>query len=349
MPVQIPLQPRAGDALRPLPKGRLTSSHIARWCAAQENWAKIHFDQAYARDTAKLPGTLINGALKQHLLAQFLCEAFDGRGWVWRVDYQFTGMDLIGHAIEVRGTVSAVHEHADRQFVVVDLSIVNIDLDSVTTTGTGVVVLPKSAQPLHDVVELDLPAALRLSEAVEPVQGAVPANIADALGQELDYVESAYPLDLSRLRLFAEAVMGVRPLHFDPAAAAAGPHGHVVAPPLFPLHGLDFLPGTHPLSATPAASGREGVAELPRDLATRFGIDPAGSLNGGSKIEVHSLLPVGAHLVAGSKLVAVKHRTGRTGGAMLIFETINKFRESSGRPVLTERHASIYRLQDTKD
>ena len=336
--------PRVGEKLRPLSKGRLTSSHIARWCAAQENWAKIHFDQAYARDTAKLPGTLINGALKQHLLAQFLCEAFDAQGWVWRIDYQFTGMDLIGHALEVRGRVSSVEESGDLQFAGVDLEIINLDLDRVTTTGSGVVILSKSGTPILDAISLDFPIHLRLNEATAPAEDNVPAEIIAALGHELDSVESSYPLDLSRLRLFAEAIMNLRPVHYDPSAAQSSPVGQVVAPPLFPLHGLDFLPGTYPLSAESAASGREAVAELPRNLAARFGIDPSGSLNGGSKIEVHSLLPVGARLVANSKLVAAKHRAGRAGSAMLIFETINKFQDVSGRPVLTERHSSIYRL-----
>lgn len=343
---QSPIHLRVGAPLRPLTKGRLTSSHIARWCAAQENWAKIHYDEVYARDVAKLPGTLINGALKQHLLAQFLVEACGAAGWVWRIDYQFTGMDLIGHALEVRGTVAGIEEAGDLQFVSVDLAIMNLDLNRVTTTGTGIVTFRKSQEPLLDVVNLDLPDSLRLNQTVEPAQGPVPNQIAAALGQALDQVESYYPLDLSRLRLFAEAIMDLRPIHYDPVAAASGPYGIVVAPPLFPLHGLDFLPGTYPLDRDAAASGREGVAELPHNLAARFGIAPAGSLNGGSKIEVHSLLPVGGRIIAESKLVGVKHRTGRTGGAMLLFETLNTFREAAGRPLLTERHTSIYRLHE---
>lgn len=335
-----------GRVLPPLPKGRLTSSHIARWCAAQEHWGKIHYDESYARDIAKLPGTLINGALKQHLLAQFLTEAFDARAWVWRLDYQFTGMDLIGHALEVRGTVSQVRAQQDLVFVKVDLAIVNLDLNKTTTAGTGIVIMTEQGGPVVEAVNLDLPEGLRVSETVEAPQGPVPENIRKAVGSVLDHVDSHYPLDLSRLRLFADAVMNLRPMHYDPASAERGPYQAVVAPPLFPLHGLDFPPGTFPLSADPLASGREGVAELPRDLASRFGITPSGSLNGGSKIEVHSLLRVGERVVAESRLVGVKHRTGRAGGSMLIFDTLNRFREAGGRPLLTERHASIYRLHE---
>ena len=336
--------PARGTVLPALAKGRLTSSHIVRWCAAQENWAKIHFDESYARDVAKLPGTLINGALKQHLLAQFLTEAFDGRGWVWQVDYQFTGMDLIGQALEVRGTVADVREHAEHAFVTVDLEIHNLDTGKSGTRGKGIVILDASGQPPVDARCIALPDDLRLETAVHPPQGPVPDTVRAAIGTVLDEVTADYPLDLSRLRLFAEAVMGLRPVHYDPVHAAGTPAGVVVAPPLFPLHGLDVRPYTYPLSEDPRASGREGVAELPRDLATRFGLTPTGSLNGGSRIEIHSLMRVGERLAARSRLVAVKHTTGRAGGAMLIFDTLNEFRETGGRPLLTERHASIYRL-----
>lgn len=338
------MQVRVGASLPLLSKGRFTSSHIMRWCAAQRNWAKIHYDVSYAREFAKLPGTLINGALKQHLLVQFLTEAFDGKGWIWRIDYQFTGMDLVGQALDVRGVITGVEEDGDLTFVTVNLEILNVDADRITTTGCGVVILSRSGESLPDASGIGLPGHLRLSETIEPAEGPVPDRIEAAIGKELDRVESCYPLDLSRLSLFADAIMGLRPIHFDPEIAARSPYKRPVAPPLYPLHGLDFPPGTYPLSTEPDASGREGVAELPHNLASRFGISPAGSLNGGSKIEIHSLLVVGERITATSTLVGAKHKTGRSGAAMLIFETLNRFREASGRPLLTERHSSIYRL-----
>lgn len=334
----------AGTVLPPLRKGRLTSSHIVRWCAAQENWARIHYDESYARNVAKLPGVLINGALKQHLLAQFLAEAFGGDGWIWRIDYQFAGMDLVGQALEVCGTVREVQNHGAHRYALVDLGIANVDLDRVTTTGRGVVVFRADGGALADVLDVELPVALRVNEGVDAADISLPGRIRAGVGSELDRVESDYPLDLSRLRLFADALVGLRAHHYDPKAGAASVFGSVVAPPLFPLHALDFFPGTHPLSDEPEASGREGVAELPRNLAARFGIKPAGSLNGGSDIEVHSLLRPGERVAATCTLAGAKLRRGRAGGAMLIFDTVNRFSEAGGRPLLTERHASIYRV-----
>jgi acyl dehydratase len=335
---------RVGAALPALAKGRLTTSHLVRWCAAQENWAKIHYDETYARERARLPGVLVNGALKQHFLAQFLAEAFHGAAWVLRVDYQFTGMDLAGHALEVRGSVSEVEEKGDCAFAAIDLAIFNLDAQQATTTGRGIVALRHDGKPMLDAVDLPVPDRYCLDIAPEPPDGEVPECIRAAVGSELDRIESAYPLDLSRTRLFAEAVMGLRPVHYDPRLAAESGYGAVVAPPLYPLHGIDLPPGTLPLGEDPEASGREAVAELPRDLASRFGIAPKGSLNGGSRIEVHSLLRVGERIMATSELAGVKRRAGRSGRTMLIFDTINRFREARGRPLLTERHASIYRI-----
>jgi acyl dehydratase len=336
--------PEPGMPLPPLPKGRWTSSHIVRWCAAQENWAKIHFDADYARGTAGLPAPLINGALKQHLLAQFLVEGFGGAAYVWRLDYEFKGMDLVGEALEVRGAVRAVERHGSRAFVTVEAHIRNLDRDQSTTLATGIVVLSDGGA-VTDCLDASLPDHLRLPTAVGGAEGHVPAHIASRVGERLDSVVSCRALDLGRLRLFADAVMGLRAWHHDPAAAAASPYGRVCAPPLYALHGLEAAPGTWSLSEDPRASGREAVAEMPRDLAARFGIDPSGSLNGGSRIEVHSPLYVGETLQADSTLVGVKHRVGRTAGAMLIFDTVNRFSERGGRPILTERHSSIYRLK----
>jgi len=275
-------------------------------------------------------------------------EAFGGDGWIWRIDYQFTGMDLVGQALEVRGTVREVQKHGAYVYALVDLGIANVDLDRVTTTGRGVVVFHVDGRALADVLDVAVPDALRVNEGVDAPDISLPERIRASVGSELDRVQSDYPLDLSRLRLFADALVGLRALHYDPNAGAASVYGSVVAPPLFPLHALDFFPGTHPLSDEPEASGREGVAELPRDLAARFGIKPAGSLNGGSGIEVHSLLRPGERVAATSTLAGARLRRGRAGGAMLIFDTVNGFSEAGGRPLLTERHASIYRVDESE-
>lgn len=334
-----------GSALLPLSKGPWTSSHIARWCAAQQNWDKIHYDRSYAIDVAKLPGTIINGALKQHLIVQFLVEAFDGRAWIWRIDYRFGAMDLVGQSLEVRGAIAGVRRHEGRYFVSIDVSIHNRDQDKVTTTGTAIVVCHGGdGVEWMDSAGVETPPDLRLDEAVGSEDPSTPQRVRSKLGARLEYVESDYAIDLSRLRLFADAIGGLRPVHFDPHSPQARKHGGVLAPPLFPIHGLEALPGKLPLSSDPQAMGREGVYEVGRDMARHFGIEIAW--NGGNKVEVHSLARVGERICAESTLVSARSRTGRQAGSMIIFETLNRYRVVDGRPLITERQTMICRSEE---
>ena len=333
-----------GQDLPSLPKGRWTTSRIVRWCAAQENWDRVHYDLDFARDRANLPYTIINGGLKQHLLAQYLDEAFDGMGWVWRLDYRFTATDLVGHSLQVEGRVADRRESGGHIFVTVDLGIRDLDTGEVTTTGRGTVILAESGAPVTGLDGIETPADLDLDEDVTPPEDSVPGDVRAALGKAFDAIESDYAVDHSRLRLFAEAVMGVRPIHYDPVAARDGPYGAVVGMPLFPFHGLSCLPGRFELGDSDDALGREGVAEVGRNIAVRFGIDPSGMLNGGNKVAIHSLVRAGERITADSTLVGAKYRTGSRGGRMVFFETLNRYREIGGRPLVTERQTIVHRL-----
>lgn len=333
-----------GEELPPLQKGLLTSSHIVRWCAAQQNWDKIHYDLDYARDVAKLPGTIINGALKQHLITQFLTEAFDGDAWIWRLDYRFAAMDFVGQALEVRGRIAEIQTHRDQIFVTVDVAIFNCDLKKSTTTGTAIVVYPSSGGARLDAMDVNAPAELRLDQSVRSPDPATPANVRAKLGSRLEYVESDYAIDLSRLRLFADAVGGLRPVHYDPECSQAKAIGGVVGTPLFPLHALEGMPGSRPLSLARESMGREGVNEVGRDMARHFGTQIAW--NGGNKVEVYALAKVGERVAAESVLAAAFTRVGRIGGPMLLFETVNRYGVVNGRPLMTERQTMICRLSD---
>jgi acyl dehydratase len=333
-----------GTELRPLAKPRLTSSHIVRWLAAQQNWDKIHYDQAYCADFARLPRPVINGGLKQHLIVQFLQQAFDGAGWVWRVHYQFTGPDFVGEQLRVQGEVAAVDGTPDHVFVTVAFEIVNLDRQQETTRGEAVVVLSRDGSPVLDALAIaQAPMTLALDTRTAD-DGSAPEAVRQRIGQVIETRMSAYPVDLSRLRLFADAVIGLAPIFFDPAAAAHGPYGVVVAPPLFPLHGIEGVPGALPLSEAPGAMGREGVNEVGRDPASLFGLAAGGGMNAGNKAQVDSLVRVGERVGATSTLVGARSRPGREGGQLLFVETLNRYTEAGGRPLVTERQTIVLKL-----
>lgn len=332
----------SGTALPPLDKPRFTGAHIVRWMAAQQNWDRIHFDQAYCREVARLEAPVINGALKQHLIVQFLGRALPG-AWPWRVDYQFTGPDYVGDKLQVRGVTGATHVADGRRFQEVQVEIVNLDRGEVTTRGRAVVILPAAeGETVLDALDIAAPEALALPLDAAAADAATPAHINDRLGGELESRASAYPVDLSRLRLFADAVMDLNPVHYDPAAPS--PWGCVVAPHLFPLHGLEALPGACPLSEAPEAQGREGVNEVGRDFAERFGFRPGGGMNAGNRVQIHSLARVGERICASSMLVGARRRTGARGGDMIFFESLNRYTEAGGRPLLTERQTVVLRM-----
>lgn len=334
-----------GTALPPLDKPRFTGAHIVRWMAAQQNWDRIHFDQAYCTEVAGLKAPVINGALKQHLIMQFLASALPG-AWSWRVDYQFTGPDYVGEKLRVRGTCGATHEAGGRSFVEVQVEIVNLDRDEVTTRGKAVVVMPgRAGETVLDALGVPGPDGMALPLDPSAADPAMPAHINACLGVELERRESVYPLDLSRLRLFADAVMDMDAAHFDPAAP--NPWGAVVAPPLFPLHGLEALPGSFPLSELPDGKGREGVNEVGRDFALKFGLAAGGGMNAGNRVQVHSLARVGERVCASSRLVGARRRSGARGGEMMFFESLNEYWEAGGRALVTERQMVVLRVSST--
>lgn len=336
----------ADDLPRQLPalcKPRFTSTHILRWLAAQQNWDKIHFDQRFCRDVAKLEAPVVNGALKQHWIVQFLAQGLPG-AWPWRIDYQFVGPDFVGDTLRVQGAIKGSQVLEGLEFVHLDVEIFNIDRNQVTTRGHAVALRDATDRPILDVVGLRLPLAIGLNLGVSALDAAVPVQMNEQLGAQFDARESLYPVDLSRLRLFADAVIDLAPVHFDSQVGAASPWGKVVAPPLFPLHGIEGRPGSLPLSEDVRAQGREGVNEVGRDVASRFGLDAAGGMNAGNQVEIHSLARVGETIVANSTLVGVKRRFGKRGGDMFFFETLNRYAERSGRPLVTERQTVVLRL-----
>jgi acyl dehydratase len=332
----------AGQVLAPLRRGPFTSSHLVRWCAAQQNWHKIHYDLDFAQNQAGLKERVINGALKQHLLAQFLDEFFAGTASIRRLGYRFAGPDYVDESLELHGQIRSVEHRGKHEFAVLDLGIRNVQQDKRTTVGSAVITCEGFAGPDEPDVA-DMPSHFALDESVEATRGKVPEAMARLVGTEIERIESAYPLDLSRLRLFADALGGLRPLHYDLQAGRTSIHGTVVAPPLFPIHGLEAPPDTLPLSHSREAMGREAVNELGGSFARRFDLPEGGMVNGGCEVELHSLLRLGETLSATCRLVGASVKKGSQGGQMLLTTFLNTYSTTSGRLLLKSRQVTVYR------
>lgn len=336
--------PALGMPLPPLDKGRLTASHVVRWCAAQENWDRIHYDRRYAREVAGLPDAVINGALKQQFLVQLATSAFGERSWLWRLACRFRSPALVGQRLRAEGRVRAV-ERQDRVTAVhLDLHLFNMDTASVTTDGTAVVLLPVDGIDAPD----ELPGKYRDAEppstAASNVDPDVPERIRQCIGSEIERLVSVSAVEAGRLRLFAEAVMDLPPWHHDPEAARTSIHGGLVAPPLFPIHAMSWRVGAHPLSTASDALGREAVCEVGREFSRRFGLPPQGLLNGGTRVRIHTLARPGDTVQARCLLRDVRYRVGSGGAPMLIFETENHYETTQGRLLLHEQQTTLQRL-----
>ena len=318
-----------------------TSGHLVRWCAAQLNWDKIHYDVGYAREFGGLTERVINGALKQHLLVRFLVNAFDASARIVRLNYKFVGPDFVGESLDVRGRVVRTDAANGRMVSSVELEIWNPTQGKATTSGSATLLLDTPAYA--DAGWDDLPAAWRLDESVELGDAAVPEVVRELLGRDDEQLTSFCALDASRLRLFADAVSGLRAWHYDPRAAAAAGLNAIVAPDLFPIHAIEPAPGLLPLSQEPIAMGREAVSEIGRNFARRFGFPGNGMVNGGNETEIHSLLRVGETAAASSRLVAARVKAGARGGDMLFTTCLNTYTTTTGRLLLRERQLIIYR------
>ena len=88
-----------GQEIEPLTRGPLLPPHLMRWSASIENWHRIHYDRPYAVTHDGLPDLLVNGSWKQHFVMQLLRRWAGTSGWVWTVDFQFRGMNLVGETL----------------------------------------------------------------------------------------------------------------------------------------------------------------------------------------------------------------------------------------------------------
>jgi acyl dehydratase len=136
----------AGQPITPLVRGPLLPPHLMRWSAAIENWHRIHYDRPFAEEHDGLPGLLINGSWKQHFLLQVLRQWCGVSGWVWRADFQFRGMNVVGETLTAWGTINHARAVADFGVVSLDIGIRNQD-GVESTPGTARVVLPRQGGP----------------------------------------------------------------------------------------------------------------------------------------------------------------------------------------------------------
>ena len=148
-----------GQELDRLTRGPLLPPHVMRWSAATENWHRIHYDRPYALSHEGLPGLLVNGSWKQHFVVQVLRRWVGTSGWVWTVDFQFRGMNLVGETLTAWGRVRDVQGFGEYGVVALDTGIINQE-GTESTPGSARVVVPQRGGPAIPVDKVALLEAL---------------------------------------------------------------------------------------------------------------------------------------------------------------------------------------------
>ena len=135
-----------GSQIGSIDKGVMTTTHIMRWSAAIENFHRIHYDHPFATGHDGLPGVLINGSWKQHILIQMLKDSFGPGGWLWKLNFRYKKMDIAGDA--VRGAAEVVGKQVIDGLSFVTLRVKLVDQNGTTSTaGTAIGVLPVRGGP----------------------------------------------------------------------------------------------------------------------------------------------------------------------------------------------------------
>ncbi len=122
-----------GETLTPLFTGQILRHHLVEWCAAENDYYNIHYDDRAAREMG-LAGAPIQGTYKFALFGQMLDRWLAGRGTVVRISASYRQADFEGAALEIRCEVT------ERQGSVVTVSLVVVnEAGERTTTGQAII------------------------------------------------------------------------------------------------------------------------------------------------------------------------------------------------------------------
>lgn len=143
-------------------------------------------------------------------------------------------------------------------------------------------------------------------------------DYADIIGRIFEAADS-FVVTAEKIANFCAAVGDDNPLYLDPAAAAAGPHGTIVAPPAF------------------AASFRYAD-----DVFDRIPLFRRGGLMGGIDLEFEAPIRVGDTIRVSSEVREIYEKTGRS-GAMVFVVVRSTLTNQNGEVVARVDHRMMRR------
>jgi acyl dehydratase len=112
----------AGFELPPLSKGPVSRQRLVEWCAAENDYYELHYDDRVAQRMG-LPGTPIQGTFRYALMAQMIERWLAGSGTLRRISANYRGLDLEGDTITARGLVRSVTPASEKSGTTVMLDV----------------------------------------------------------------------------------------------------------------------------------------------------------------------------------------------------------------------------------
>ena len=98
---------RVGDEIPPLTKGPITRQLLVEWCAAENDYYPLHYDERVAA-AMKLPGTPIQGTYKVALMGQAIQRWLAGRGVLNSLSARYRGLNLEGEQLTAHGRITRI-------------------------------------------------------------------------------------------------------------------------------------------------------------------------------------------------------------------------------------------------
>ena len=136
-------QVRPGDHLPKLVKGPVTRQMLVEWCAAENDYYPLHYDERTAL-AMNLPGTPIQGTYKYALMGQMIQNWLGGSGRLIRISATYRGISLEGETLTACGRVKNCTSEGQEGRVELEIWIEN-GAGERSTTGQAAVLLSRTS------------------------------------------------------------------------------------------------------------------------------------------------------------------------------------------------------------
>ena len=98
---------QVGQEIPALQKGPITRQLLVEWCAAENDYYPLHYDERVAA-SMQLPGTPIQGTYKYALMGQAVQRWLDGHGTVNKLSARYKGLNLECEHVTARGRIAQI-------------------------------------------------------------------------------------------------------------------------------------------------------------------------------------------------------------------------------------------------